>query len=376
MAGKTFPGIGELEDESTPLDSADAADSGDSRPFYSGPTVVDDVKVEEGLKKLRSLDIPLGPLTGITKAVVDALESGPTRVTPPAPFEPAPARVKVDPVRETAVGRNVVGPAAGREVIPPLDDRALRGTLFGHGVHLPEFSLPAPEEPPASGALAVVNRGAKTTTVAVYQPDAGRPREAEPFARSSQVRNTPLTSMDVSEEDSRKNLITRVVIGAAGIAAIVAAALIWTHASDDSGDGTRASVPAVSAPTSPPPPSRPALAPPPPPAALPPPAAAAPVQVAREPIPDLLPAAPTPPPAASSPAVGPVARHGVDSRDPRDEADGSTRPHRHTDRHREPTSTSTSGRPGSEASPAKPATRPGKRSAEEDPDAPMAPTIE
>jgi hypothetical protein len=374
MAGKTFPGIGELEDESTPLDTADAADSGDSRPFYSGPTVVDDLKVEEGLKKLRSLDVPLGPLTGITKAVVDALESAPTRVTPPLPLDPASGRVSVDPVRETAVGRNVVGPAAGREVIPPFDDRALRGTLFGHGVHLPEFSLPAPEEPPASGALAVVNRGAKTTTVAVYQPDAGRPRDPEPFARSSQVRNTPLTSIDVSEEDSRKNLITRVVIGAAGIAAIVAAALIWTHASDDPGEGTRASVPAVSAPTSVSPPSRTAVAPSPPPAALPPPAAAA---LAREPEPDLIPAAPTLPPAASSsPVGGPVARHGVDSRDPRDEADGATRPHRHADHRRE--SPSTSGRPGTETSPspAKPTTRPGKRGAEEDPDAPMAPTIE
>ena len=63
MAGKTFPGIGDLEDESPPVEPVDAADSddnddSDSRPFYSGPTVVDDMKVEEGLKKLRSLDAP------------------------------------------------------------------------------------------------------------------------------------------------------------------------------------------------------------------------------------------------------------------------------------------------------------------------------
>ena len=48
MAGKTFPGIGDLEDES--LDPADGADSGatptPSGPLYSGPTVVDDAKLE------------------------------------------------------------------------------------------------------------------------------------------------------------------------------------------------------------------------------------------------------------------------------------------------------------------------------------------
>ena len=42
MAGKTFPGIGDLEDEVPPLDPADAADSAGSGSYYSGPTVVDD----------------------------------------------------------------------------------------------------------------------------------------------------------------------------------------------------------------------------------------------------------------------------------------------------------------------------------------------
>ena len=60
MAGKTFPGIGDLEDEVAPARSGrrrrTAASS--SRSYYSGPTVVDDAKVEQGLKKLRSLDAP------------------------------------------------------------------------------------------------------------------------------------------------------------------------------------------------------------------------------------------------------------------------------------------------------------------------------
>ncbi len=66
MAGKTFPGMGELEEQSA--DPADAADSGatpaPSGPFYSGPTVVDDVKVEEGLQKLRALDAPPAAVAG------------------------------------------------------------------------------------------------------------------------------------------------------------------------------------------------------------------------------------------------------------------------------------------------------------------------
>ena len=52
----------------------------DARGLYSGPTVVDDQKVAEVLKKLRSLDRPPGPLTGVTEAVVDANSSEPTRI--------------------------------------------------------------------------------------------------------------------------------------------------------------------------------------------------------------------------------------------------------------------------------------------------------
>src|ERR1700690_1094933 len=130
MAGKTIPGIG--EDESGPVEPADAADSGagDSRPFYSGPTVVDDIKVEEGLKKLRSLDAPPGPLTGITKAVVDALEPARSGSTPQVSVDLSqltPSQVVAHQMRETAVGRNVVGPTVGQQEIQAFDDRALRG---------------------------------------------------------------------------------------------------------------------------------------------------------------------------------------------------------------------------------------------------------
>jgi hypothetical protein len=250
MAGKTFPGIGDLEDDSPPVDPADAADSdaSESRPFYSGPTVVDDVKVEEGLKKLRSLDAPPGPLTGITKAVVDALESGPSgsvevpiEMSPIAlpsldtPYQPPP--VIPHHLRETAVGRNVVGPMAVQpESPPPFDDRALRGTLFGHSIHAPEFALPAPEEPPPPGALALLNRGALTKTVAIYPPPrapSAPPTEPQPFPLAGQYRSTPLTPISVVDPP-RKKLFTRIALGGAAILAIVGIAVFWARPSDDS----------------------------------------------------------------------------------------------------------------------------------------------
>ncbi len=253
MAGKTFPGIGDLEDESPPVEPVDAADSddnddSDSRPFYSGPTVVDDVKVEEGLKKLRSLDAPPGPLTGITKAVVEALESGPSGSVE-VPIETSPIELpsldtpyKPPPViphhlRETAVGRNVVGPTAAQpETPPPFDDRALRGTMFGHSIHAPEFALPAPEEPPAPGALALLNRGAPTKTVAIYPPPrapAGPPTEPQPFPRAGQYRSTPLTPISVVDPPKKK-LFTRIALGGAAILAIIGIAVFWARPSDDS----------------------------------------------------------------------------------------------------------------------------------------------
>ena len=54
----------------------------DARGLYSGPTVVDDQKVAEVLKKLRSLDQAPGPLTGVTQAVDDANPTEAVRIDP------------------------------------------------------------------------------------------------------------------------------------------------------------------------------------------------------------------------------------------------------------------------------------------------------
>ena len=47
--------------------------------------------------------------------------------------------ITIDPARGTAVGRSVSGPVVGQQTTQPFDDRALRGTMFGHGVHLPDL---------------------------------------------------------------------------------------------------------------------------------------------------------------------------------------------------------------------------------------------
>ena len=164
MAGKTFRGVGEDEAPSVRIDEDDyrprLIDEDDARGLHSGPTVVDDQKVAEVLKKLRSLDKPPGPLTGVTEIVVDANSSEPTRLdSQPIQIDTGPA-VKLGGAavtgagsglasledvmyplkRATEVGRSPSTPAAGQPVTVPPD--AARGTLFGRSIHLPDVNAP------------------------------------------------------------------------------------------------------------------------------------------------------------------------------------------------------------------------------------------
>ncbi|HXU61467.1 MAG TPA: hypothetical protein VN962_07195 [Polyangia bacterium] len=248
MAGKTFPGIGDLEDES--LDPADGADSGGtpaaSGAYYSGPTVVDDAKLEASLQKVRSLDAPLTEVTGPEDTARELVESGAHDMpsfTPPLPK---------DGGRGTFIGRSVAEPAAQPPPEKPFDDR-MRGTLYGHMLHLPELNLPAPEEP-SSRELTIVDRSAPTShAVEVYDPEAARralavPQEAEAFPRSDRYRSIPI---EIEAETSNKTFV-RVGIAAAAIAAIVGAAIIWVHTSTDEPE-VPARPAAVAQPVAPPP---------------------------------------------------------------------------------------------------------------------------
>jgi hypothetical protein len=395
MAGKTFPGIGDLEDEEPPLDAADAADSAGSAAFYSGPTVVDEAKVEQGLKKLRSLDAPPGPQTGIHQAVADAI-ADPARVTPKVPADAAPLipEITVDPSRGTAVGRSVSGPLPGQQTTKPFDDKHLRGTMFGHGVHLPDIE-PArrAEEVDTSKALAVVERGKPTNQdIAIFQPGPYAHYKATPTAnapsppypRQSRFYRTPI---EVQPLPPRRKIIWRVIAAAACMGLIVVAALLWVRANTDdlSAPPRPAGVPAarpldLHPLTEPPPtpPEVPAAAPPEAhlPATAAPPAVPAPAPAAARPRPtaDRNDEAVAPPPPAARPkpaAVIPsVATHHTRPAAKRHNeagAEGSGKPDQ---------GDKSDGKPAgkSDAVEAKP-TR-AKRPVEEDPDATMAPTIE
>ena len=380
MAGKTFPGIGDLEDEVPPLDPADAADSsGSSQSHYSGPTVVDDAKVEQGLKKLRSLDLPLVPLTGIDQAIVDVLDD-PARATPaiPVPVDLLMPEITIDPSRGTAVGRSVSGPVVGQQTTQPFDDRGLRGTMFGHGVHLPDL-----EEArramlvETSKALAVVERGVPTTNeITVFQPGtyplrADVPLAQEPYPRSNRfhAQETPTDLRTVSPR--KKVLLLQVVVAGACIVAIVVAALLWVRSNDEADLNARAA------------------------AAIPLPRPTRPVEVQR------LAAPPAPLSATPAPQPAPTAtpRHDDDlaaaaapaetkpTRPSSPTESTARRPHvaaTHPDRHRSPASSAAPAggltKPDEGAKPDKP-DRPdkpmrAKRPVEEDPDGTMAPTIE
>jgi hypothetical protein len=379
MAGKTFPGIGDLEDEVPPLDPADAADSAGSGSYYSGPTVVDDAKVEQGLKKLRSLDAPPGPETGIRATVTDALSDA-GRVTPPVPAEAAPLipEITVDPSRGTAVGRSVSGPLPGQQSTQPFDDKHLRGTMFGHGVHLPDIE-PArrSEEVETSKALAVVERGKPTNQqIAVFQPGPyaryrATPAESPYPPRTNRLNRTPI---EVQPLPPRGKIVARILAAAACIGLIVVAALVWVRANTEdpgaypkSTAGVPAARPIDLHPLAPPPPAAPERVP----EATPTPQAFAPsaATVVAEPAPSK--AAPTSarneatasaqPPAKTTAALPAPARRTRGSR-----------------RHAGGEATDGSGKPdqGDKSPPPEPKPAKGKRVIEEDPDATMAPSIE
>jgi hypothetical protein len=384
MAGKTFPGIGDLEDEVPPLDPADAADSSGAASYYSGPTVVDDAKVEQGLKKLRSLDAPPGPHTGIHGAVADALSDA-ARVTPQVPVEAAPLipEITVDPSRGTAVGRSVSGPLPGQQSTQPFDDKHLRGTMFGHGVHLPDLDAARrSEEVETSKALAVVERGKPTNhEIAVFQPGPYVHHRATPAAeapfppRTNRLHRTPI---EVQPLPSRGKIVGRVLAAAACIGLIVLAAIIWVrYNTEDPGAypkpaaGVPAARPIDLHPLTPPPPA-------PPPVAVPPSEASPPPQAFVPPAAKPVPAQPAPAKPASMSARDQAAA-GAPSVAKATAASSSSR-HAHGSR-RHPASeavTDGSSKPDqgdkSEAAPTK--TAKGKHVLEDDPDATMAPTIE
>jgi len=306
MAGKTFHGIGGIEDEAPPLGPDGAApDSDDIRGVYSGPTVVDDDKVAAGLERLRALEMPAGPLDGSTELVADASSSEPTRIGPP--IMPRP----------TAVGRSMPSNLPPPEaMLPPLDP--LRGTMFGHTVHLPDLHLPVDAEDTSSPSGPIYTppspaQAAPTTQMVRYDPratlyDGGQPPYPDnasgntPYPRSAQP--LPLEEMFPAHERDlptenipplHRKPVVRFMIGVALLAALGGSTYTFMRQRVVADEEIIPSIPVA-------PPSIGIELQAPPPA--PPPAAAAPA--AAETAPTGSPAAATPPPtpgAARPPAA-------------------------------------------------------------------------
>jgi hypothetical protein len=307
MAGKTFHGIGDIEDEVPPLGPEGAApdtpDTSDVRGVYSGPTVVDDDKVAAGLERLRALEMP-PDAAEVVELVADSSSSEPTKIGQPFMARP------------TAVGRSMGSEHASPETSIPNDP--LRGTMFGHTVHLPDLHAPVDSEDiSSSGPIyvpppATPSQPPATTQMVRYQdrprPFAGStpfPRNAQPFPLAEVF---PPQERDLRTETippmSRQPTV-RVVAGVIALLALGVGAYAWMRtraaAEEDSIPTMPVAPPAIgieqpAALPSGVPAQAPALLPPSPAAATAPEAAAAPPPAAAPAV------APAPPPTRSDAA--------------------------------------------------------------------------
>ena len=189
MAGKTLTGIGEDESGRHEL-AADKSDSAirEAKPPSTRPTDrmpmstiigvvppsgvlpgagsvpaapvlvappshvhVDDDKVAEGLKRLRSLDEPLGPIPSSMPTLKEGMPAvGSDTPTPPHPATIA-AAAAAESIRSrgTANGHALSAAAGGQGIMPLSIDDRLKGTLLGHSLHLPDLPEVVEENRPA-----------------------------------------------------------------------------------------------------------------------------------------------------------------------------------------------------------------------------------
>jgi hypothetical protein len=316
VAGNTFRGVG--ADKAAPIDPLNddrprLIDEDDARGLHSGPTVVDDQKVAEVLKKLRSLDVPPGPLTGITNVVVDGSSSEPTRLdsgevvldSGPSPqldsdqIETGPARIDAltqSLMRPTSIGRSASTSVAEQPVTVPPD--LARGTLFGRSIHLPDVNAPDEAEIELSSGPIDFLDGAPPQSQPF--PLADRPAVVVPPPTSAPARrfHTPYDADPRTQlvDKPRSKALKRVVAFIGGIGLAGAGLFAWWQYG---GGGDATSPPPVAAPAPTPPaptvsPIPPSEAPKAPAAAAGTTAAAAPAAPAVAPAPKVPEAAPKP----------------------------------------------------------------------------------
>jgi hypothetical protein len=215
MAGKTFTGIGldDLLKENPPLPPETTADAvpvnpgegEDAHSVNSEPTIVDAGKVAEGLQRLRSLQtiqgMPAAPPQGVSTPPPHGMPVPPPALADAQPELVAdmgssePTKIGMPAARPTAVGRTSDLEPPGKQMVVQPD---LRGTMFGHSVHLPEMNerRGAEDRKTPSGPVYTPppQPGSPTTQLVPYQPPPPRmpsfhgvepyPRQVKPFHRA------------------------------------------------------------------------------------------------------------------------------------------------------------------------------------------------
>jgi hypothetical protein len=320
---KTYFGIGWPKDGAP---DPDAGATGKNDPEdRSAPTVVDDEKVAEGLRQLRSWYQEEGqPGSG---PVADALPSSAALGTP-APT----TALGLPAARPTAVGHAIAPPAGAAQ--RPVAPDPMRATMYGHDVHKfdvdaliaeqqqlqqqqPQLQTPQPQahqQPPETSTALVIADHTRQQVAYRANPDAIPqpigPSPSDPFqlARFGQGEAERLPrparrsgSFTPPRPATRVPVASRVMF-AIGLVALAAAVIFWVQSGSDSSAGP------PPAPTlAPPPTAPPALAtppiPPPPPAPTAPTAPEHATGASR--VPERSPIPPIPAPIPAAPLAGP-----------------------------------------------------------------------
>ena len=230
VSRKTYFGIG-WKDPSNPEPGAPGKPEPDDR---SAPTVVDDEKVAEGLRQLRSW------YSGDTQA---GAPSAPDATRPAPQADPLAA----SQARPTAVGHATGPPPAAQQRSVAPDP--MRATMYGHDVHQFDLDMRAaaaaePAPPAAASAALVVADPARQREVFGQQAEAipdvvGRPSsDSFPLASYRQGEAERLhrpghrsASYAAPRPRWRMPTASHVVFGI-GIAALTAAIVIWSQAGD------------------------------------------------------------------------------------------------------------------------------------------------
>jgi hypothetical protein len=276
-------------------------------PEVAAPTIDED-KVAEGLKKLRSLDEPLGPIPSTMQTLKEGIPA--FGAGPPTPANPAAiaavAASELIRSRGTAHGHALSAAGVGQAVQSVSIDDRMKGTLLGHSLHLPD----APEVAEDLSRPAEVHSIARVAPVGALTPAEMNTDFSHGDARFFDSEPTISNVYEPERPRTNKTMIRGLIAG--GVASIlVVAAVAWLRSPskpESAATPTEAQAPAQAAPPppAPEPPVAPAAGPPiAPPAAAPP--APSPVVAAPRPAPP--PPQPEEAPPAAAVAAAPARPH-------------------------------------------------------------------